>query len=43
MLDPFLDSGTTGFAARHMGRNFIGIEVKSEYVQVANERIFGTP
>jgi DNA modification methylase len=42
VLDPFLGSGTTGFAARHMGRNFIGIEVKPEYVQVANERIFGT-
>jgi len=41
VLDPFLGSGTTGLVARRMGRNFIGIEVKPEYIQVANERIFG--
>jgi DNA modification methylase len=40
VLDPFLGSGTTGVVARQLGRNFIGIEVKSEYIQVANERIF---
>jgi DNA modification methylase len=41
VLDPFLGSGTSGHVARHMGRNFVGIEVKPEYVQVATERIFG--
>jgi DNA modification methylase len=41
VLDPFLGSGTTGFVARRMGRNFVGIEVKPEYVQVAKDRIFG--
>ena len=41
VLDPLLGSGTIGYVARRMGRNFVGIEVKPEYVQVASERIFG--
>ena len=41
VLDPFLGSGTSGLVARRLGRNFIGIEAKAEYVQVAEERIFG--
>jgi len=41
VLDPFCGSGTSGLVARKLGRNFIGIEIKPEYVQVAEERIFG--
>jgi DNA modification methylase len=41
VLDPFLGSGTSGLVARELGRNFIGIEAKPEYVQVAKERVFG--
>ena len=41
VLDPFLGSGTSGLVARQLGRNFVGIEAKPEYVQVARERIFG--
>jgi DNA modification methylase len=41
VLDPFLGSGTTGVAARLLGRNFIGIEVSEEYLNNARTRIEG--
>lgn len=39
ILDPFMGSGTTGIAAKNLGFNFIGIEVDSEYIQIAEKRI----
>lgn len=39
ILDPFMGSGTTGVAAVKNGRNFIGIELDSNYFQIAQERI----
>jgi modification methylase len=39
VLDPFFGVGTTGAAARRMGRRFIGIEREGDYVKVAAERI----
>ena len=39
VLDPFMGSGTTGVAAKSLGRNFIGIDVKSEYCKSAMKRI----
>ena len=39
MLDPFVGSGTTCVAARELGRNSIGIELKEEYYQLAKENI----
>ena len=39
VLDPLLGSGTIGYVARRMGRNFVGIEVKPEYV-VVPEQVF---
>jgi site-specific DNA-methyltransferase (adenine-specific) len=39
VLDPFAGSGTTGAAAIIEGRRFIGIELSSDYVQVAEDRI----
>jgi DNA modification methylase len=41
VLDPFLGSGTSGLVARRLKRNFIGIEQKPEYIEVAKKRIFG--
>jgi site-specific DNA-methyltransferase (adenine-specific) len=38
-LDPFMGSGTTGVAARNLNRNFIGIEISSEYFDIAEKRI----
>lgn len=39
VLDPFCGSGTTGVVANRLGRRFIGIDLKAEYVSIARERI----
>ena len=39
VLDPFLGSGTTAVAALRQNRRFIGIELSSEYCDMAVERI----
>jgi len=38
-LDPFMGSGSTGVAAVNTGRKFIGIEMDSDYFQIAKSRI----
>ena len=43
ILDPFMGSGTTGVAARLLGRSFIGIEIDEHWFNVAKERIQSTP
>ena len=43
VLDPFCGSGTTGVACKELGRNFIGIDIESEQIEVAKQRIDGTP
>lgn len=39
VLDPFMGSGTTGVVARKLKRNFIGIEISTEYFNIARNRI----
>jgi len=39
VLDPFMGSGTTGVAAKELGRNFIGIEIEPKYFEIAKRRI----
>jgi DNA modification methylase len=39
ILDPFSGSGTTAVAAKVLGRNFIGIDLNKEYVDIANRRL----
>jgi len=39
VLDPFLGSGTTGKCAHELGREFIGIEISKQYVDLAKRRI----
>jgi site-specific DNA-methyltransferase (adenine-specific) len=39
VLDCFLGSGTTGIAARRLGRRFIGIEIDPGYFQAAKKRM----
>ena len=39
IIDPFMGSGTTGVAAKELGRNFIGIEIHKPYFDIAERRI----
>jgi DNA modification methylase len=39
VLDPFCGSGTTGVVALRLGRNFIGIDQKPEYIDIARTRL----
>ena len=39
ILDPFMGSGTTAIAALNLGKQYIGIELETEYVDLANQRI----
>ena len=39
VLDPFLGSGTTTGVAQRMERNSIGIEIMSEYVEIAKAKV----
>jgi DNA modification methylase len=39
VLDPFAGSGTTGAVAIRLGRRFIGIDLKPEYISVSQQRI----
>lgn len=39
VLDPFFGSGTTGIVAMRYGRDFIGIELNPQYVDIANNRV----
>ncbi len=42
ILDPFMGSGTTGAAAKELGRNFIGFEKEESYIPAARDRIENT-
>ena len=42
MLDPFFGTGTTGAAAKQLGRVFIGIEREDNYARGALQRIADT-
>jgi DNA modification methylase len=39
VLDPFSGAGTTGLVASRLDREFIGIELKPKYAEMARERI----
>lgn len=39
VLDPFFGTGTTGAAARRLGRHFIGLEQDMTYAEIARGRI----
>ena len=39
VLDPFFGTGTVGLVAREHGRDWLGIELKPEYVELARERL----
>jgi DNA modification methylase len=39
VLDPFMGSGTVAEAARDLNRNFLGIDLKEEYLELARKRL----
>lgn len=39
VLDPFCGSGTTGVACLELGRDFVGIDLNAEYLQMAQQRL----
>lgn len=39
VMDPFMGSGTTIFAASYLNRKFIGIEIKKEYYEVVKKAL----
>jgi site-specific DNA-methyltransferase (adenine-specific) len=39
VLDPFMGSGTTGIACKNTNRDFIGIEIDSDSLKIAKERM----
>jgi site-specific DNA-methyltransferase (adenine-specific) len=41
VLDPFAGSGTTLKVAQRLGRGYVGIELNSEYVKMAEKRLDG--
>jgi DNA modification methylase len=43
VLDPFCGAGTTGVVAKKLGRKFIGIDLKREYLDMAQKRIERIP
>ena len=43
ILDPFIGVGTTAAAAKLLKRNFIGIDVSSNYCEIARKRVLDTP
>jgi hypothetical protein len=42
VLDPFFGAGTVGVVAKKFKRDFIGIDLNSEYIKLAQERINAT-
>jgi len=41
VLDPFIGSGTTAVVAQNLGLDFVGIELNSKYVVLAEKRVVG--
>jgi modification methylase len=39
VLDPFVGSGTTCVITKQLGRRFVGIDIDSDYAQLAQQRV----
>jgi len=38
-LDPFMGSGTTAVSCLQSNRRFIGFDINTEYISIANQRL----
>jgi hypothetical protein len=43
VLDPFSGAGTTAVVAKKQGKSYLGIDLKQEYIDMANKRINAIP
>lgn len=43
ILDPFMGAGTTAVVSKKLGRNYVGIDINLEYIEIARKRIGKTP
>ena len=41
VLDPFSGSGTTGYVANRLGRNYVGTDLNPDYLPLAESRLLG--
>jgi DNA modification methylase len=41
VLDPFFGAGTTGVVANRLGRNYLGLELNPEFIEIAKSRLNG--
>jgi DNA modification methylase len=41
VLDPFSGSGTTGYVANRLGRNYVGTDLNTDYLPLAESRLLG--
>jgi len=39
VIDPFMGSGTTAIVARKLDRNYIGVELNTKYIKIAERRL----
>lgn len=39
VLDPFMGAGTTALVAKKLNRNYVGFELNSDYIKIANDRL----
>jgi adenine-specific DNA-methyltransferase len=39
VLDPFIGSGTTAVVAKRLGRHYLGIEKRSDYIKITKDRL----
>ena len=41
VLDPFIGSGTTALACKHLNRKYIGFEINERFYKIATDRLEG--
>ncbi len=42
VLDPFIGSGTTAVSAIQLGRNYVGVDINPEYIELTRARVAET-